>query len=168
MIDKFILRKVEVSDNQGITILAKLAKTIWEQHYIPIVGPEQIAYMLDKFQSEAPMKQQISDGYHYYLAEVDNPIGYLSLQDRGNHLFISKIYLLAETRGKGYGKRMIDFAVSQAREVNLKEIRLTVNKNNAKTIQFYESVGFHNHRELVADIGNGYVMDDYEMVRRLY
>ena len=31
----------------------------------------------------------------------------------------------------------------------------------------YEKMGFFKNQELVMDIGNGYVMDDYEMIRNL-
>ena len=70
-------------------------------------------------------------------------------------------------RGKGYGKAMMNLAIDYANNHNLKHLRLTVNKYNTKTISAYEKMGFVKKREIVFDIGNGYVMDDYEMVKIL-
>ena len=41
-------------------------------------------------------------------------------------------------------------------------IILNVNKNNS-AVQFYQKVGFTIMEELILDIGEGYVMDDYVM-----
>ena len=38
-----------------------------------------------------------------------------------------------------------------------------VNKYNKNTILAYQKLGFIQKRELVIDIGNGFVMDDFEM-----
>ena len=44
---------------------------------------------------------------------------------------------------------------------------LNVNRNNTKAIRAYERAGWHVAEEIVADIGNGYVMDDYVMSKQL-
>ena len=67
-------------------------------------------------------------------------------------------------RGHGLGKRAIEFAAACARQTGATRIRLTVNKHNAAAIAAYQRAGFVRTRELVADIGGGYVMDDYEFV----
>ena len=38
---------------------------------------------------------------------------------------------------------------------------LTVNKQNTNAINTYKTLGFSLWQEQVADIGNGFVMDDY-------
>ncbi|PCJ65707.1 MAG: GNAT family N-acetyltransferase [Bacteroidetes bacterium] len=124
--------------------------------------------MLDKFQSIDVMTQQISEGYLYYLLRGNSQLGYLCIKEEEEQsLFISKIYLKANQRGNGYGKQMMEFAMKKALELNLSQLRLTVNKYNSKTIAAYERMGFIKKREVVFDIGNGYVMDDYEMVLKL-
>jgi len=56
-----------------------LAKEIWEEHYTPIIGPNQVAYMLDKFQSAVAIKNQINDGYQYFQVYIDDiSVGYFS------------------------------------------------------------------------------------------
>lgn len=164
---KLQIEDVDPSSEEQILVLERLAKEIWEHHYIPIVGAAQIEYMLDKFQSAKPMKEQMKNGYSYYLAKNSNSIGYLCIKSQGNYLFISKIYIHHSQRGNGYGKKLISFAEKKAKSNRLSALRLIVNKQNSNTISFYESLGFENRRELVTDIGRGYVMDDFEMVKNL-
>jgi ribosomal protein S18 acetylase RimI-like enzyme len=46
-------------------------------------------------------------------------------------------------------------------------IWLTVNRYNDATIAVYEKKGFRTVRTQVADIGNGFVMDDYIMEKEI-
>lgn len=154
---------LKVTSQEDVFSTAVLASAIWKQHYTPIIGIEQVNYMLDKFQSETAINDQIKNGFEYFLAVADGPIGYLSLKTEKDTLFISKIYLVKSERGKGYGKNMMNFAKTYAKQKKLEKLRLTVNKYNLLSIEAYEKMGFTKKRAVVFDIGNGYIMDDYEM-----
>lgn len=144
-----------------------LAREIWEEHYIPIIGEAQVAYMLDKFQSVAAMQKQVEEGYEYFMIkEGEELVGYLAFKEKQDELFLSKVYVQSEMRGKGLGKAAIEFVKEQVAQRGLKQIRLTVNKFNHGSIAAYLKMGFVKTRELVMDIGEGYVMDDYEMILR--
>ena len=122
--------------------------------------------MLNKFQSTEAMKKQIEDGYEYYVSLLDDQlVGYLCIREEDGLLFLSKIYLDSSMRGKGFGKEGISFVEKTASERGLKGIRLTVNKYNSNTIAAYKKMGFIETKELVMDIGEGFVMDDYEMIK---
>jgi ribosomal protein S18 acetylase RimI-like enzyme len=154
-----------VDNKKAIAQVYNLAKEIWNQHYLPIIGQEQVDYMLDKFQSERAIKEQIAEGYKYYLIidnQIDNQVevGYFSVKDKAAKLFLSKLYVLDSFRGKGIGKQGIKFIKST---FNNPVIQLTVNKNNFNSIAFYKKVGFKIVEDVVTDIGNGFVMDDYVM-----
>ncbi len=159
------IEEVTSTSASQVKLLSDLAKEIWEHHYIPIVGADQVAYMLDKFQSAEPIRNQLLEGYKYFIAYDNEPVGYLCLDIRTEHLFISKIYLKHDTRGQGFGRSLMLFAEEYAHQLKLPQLLLTVNKYNEKSITFYEKMGFKKTREVVFDIGNGYVMDDYEMVK---
>ena len=58
---------VEVMDSNQIKETAMLAHSIWNQHYTPIIGKEQVDYMLANFQSEQAIKEQMDEGYRYFL-----------------------------------------------------------------------------------------------------
>ncbi len=151
---------------QNFIEIEKLADIIWREHYIPIVGKPQIDYMLKKFQSARAIKEQIEVGFEYYLIYFDGKsVGYISIKPEMYALFLSKIYVLSSHRGKKIGKLAMQFIEEKAKAYQFKKIRLTVNVNNTNSIKAYEKLGFKNMGPLVADIGNGFVMDDYEMVK---
>lgn len=154
----------EVSSDKNLKKIEDMASIIWHEHYTPIIGIHQVEYMLDKFQSVNTMKAQIDTGYHYFIIyDKDEPLGYLSFNQRKQELFLSKIYVLKESRGKGIGKKAMNFIVDTARALDCEKVSLTVNKYNHNSIKAYESSGFINKEALVQDIGGGYIMDDYLM-----
>jgi ribosomal protein S18 acetylase RimI-like enzyme len=145
-----------------------LAKTIWTEHYTPIIGQEQVSYMLNKFQSTKVIEQQIKDGASYYLLIYnENPVGYFSYSEKEDVLFLSKLYVLSTARGNGIGKKAMNFMETKVIELGLKKIQLTVNKYNYNSIKAYEKMGFINVKAIVQDIGNGYVMDDYVLEKEI-
>jgi GNAT superfamily N-acetyltransferase len=159
----------KVSTAAEVEMVARMAKLIWKEHYIPIIGEDQVDYMLGKYQSAKAIESQINaDGAQYYLilsAEV--PVGYVGFTEKFNELFLSKFYLLKQERGKGLGHYAFDFLVARCREIGAAFITLTVNKQNLDTIRVYEKLGFENYGEVITDIGSGYVMDDFLMRLRI-
>lgn len=155
------IRKATSSD---LLVIEELAKTIWREHYTPIIGSNQVEYMLANFQSVAAMQEQIYNGYNYYLMiSCGEPVGYLATRKDADALFLSKIYLLKAHRGKGIARKAMDFVVSETILAGLGLIRLTVNKNNTGSIHAYKKMGFQNMESVVTKIGEGYVMDDFVM-----
>lgn len=153
-----------VSTEDQIDIVESLAREIWNEYYIPLIGKKQVDYMLDKYQSKETMRVQIRAGVLYFLMKKEHEtIGYIAVHPRSDDLFLSKIYIQSNHRAKGYGKKAVKFAETLARDRGLRKIVLTVNKNNAAAIRAYEKIGFRNAGSLVQDIGSGYVMDDYAM-----
>lgn len=152
----------------NISQLVELAKPIWEEHYIPIIGKQQVTYMLDKFQSEQAVNEQLIQGYEYYLVSLEGQLmGYFSIQLREDQsLFISKFYLSKKARGRKIGTAMLDFINTAAKDKNCKTLALTVNKYNP-AYQVYLKLGFSNVGSVEADIGEGYIMDDYLMEKEL-
>jgi len=159
----------EVRNNEQIGIVESLAKEIWIEHYTSIIGKDQVEYMLDKFQSGAAISDQISmQGFMYFLIEErGEQIGYIGVQPSGSDLFLSKIYVRAAHRGKGFGRKALQFVEALAGRLHLTKISLTVNKNNIETIKAYEKMGFKNRGPIVQEIGNGFLMDDFRMEKTL-
>lgn len=150
-------------------LIEELADVIWRKHYIPITGIGQVEHMLKKYQSAEAISKQVEDeGFEYFILRYDKiPVGYISIRKEEGKLFLSKIYVLSEYRGKKIGKTAMQFIEEKAKVYGLKTIMLTVNKNNTNSIKAYEKLGFINVCALVKDIGNGYVMDDYQMEKKV-
>lgn len=158
----------DAKNKEDYNIISDLGTIIWTKHYTPIIGSEQVIYMLNKFQSPTAIEAQIKEGYNYFILLSDErPVGYLSVIEKENTLFLSKIYVLEECRGQGIGKFGMGFVQNRAQKLSLNSISLTVNKYNTNSIKAYEKMGFENIGELVQDIGGGFVMDDYKMVKEI-
>lgn len=154
--------KLTTITSQQISIVQELAREIWNEHYIKIISQKQIDYMLDLFYSEERIRAEIEEGISWeLLMDNETPIGYLVCKIESDRLYISKIYLKAETRGKGFGKLLLNRAIELAKQNDKNSIYLNVNKYNTDSISFYERMGFVKIDEGVFDIGNGYVMDDF-------
>lgn len=160
---------IKVSDEKSALTVESLAREIWREHYTPIIGPQQVEYMLTKLQSKTAILNQIkNEGFIYYLLKAQNSwVGYTAIIPRADELFLSKLYIKAEHRNKGYGKLTIDFHEKTARKMGLTLIRLVVNKKNIKTIKAYLKSGFKIYDDVITQIGEGYVMDDHRMEKIL-
>ncbi|MEJ2113981.1 MAG: GNAT family N-acetyltransferase [Flavobacteriaceae bacterium] len=157
----------KATNKNDYLLIEQLADSIWREHYIPIIGIDQVNYMLDKFQSVKAIASQIEEGYQYYVIYFEEaPVGYLSMRKDDNILFLSKIYVSIDYRGNSIGKVALTFVESKAKADRLNTIRLTVNKNNNAT-KFYERIGFVNKGPKVMDIGGGFVMDDFLMEKEI-
>jgi ribosomal protein S18 acetylase RimI-like enzyme len=145
-----------------------LAKEIWEQHYVPIIGKSQVEYMLEKFQSSSAVLSDIEEkGYEYVVLEHHGyPAGYYSVRFQANDraLFLSKFYIRRSARGLGLGRLMLDH-MTEAHDPA--SIWLTVNKQNTNTIEVYRHLGFEIEKTQVVDIGDGFSMDDYVMRKQI-
>ncbi len=161
--DHLVIVKAQSQDD--ILIISDLASVIWNEHYVPIIGKEQVDYMVSTFQSREAIANQIqNENYWYYiLYHLAMPSGYIAIKHNGNELFLSKFYLIKQKRGTGLGKEGLKFILGRARALGATSITLTVNKNNSSSIKAYEKMGFKNEGAVIADIGSGYVMDDYRM-----
>jgi len=162
-----MLRVTRSADIDSVTVLAH---EIWNKHFVPIVGQEQVDYMLRKFQSAPAIARQTANGYEYYIV-MDNghKVGYFAVvpSPSGSSAQLSKIYVKQEQQGRGLGKAIVAFVEQRCIEMGIRELWLTVNRHNADTIAFYGHMGFSKSESLVQDIGNGFVMDDYKMVKMI-
>jgi GNAT superfamily N-acetyltransferase len=160
----------QVKTNEQIEYVAALAREIWTQHYVQIVGEKQVEYMLSNFQSSDAIRSQISEGAEYYLAKTRNdPVGYagLTVDKRKSKLLLSKLYVRSAARGTGAGKAMLDFVEQKCTIEGISCVWLTVNKMNLDSIKWYQHRGFVVTDEVKSDIGGGFFMDDYIMEKNV-
>jgi ribosomal protein S18 acetylase RimI-like enzyme len=152
-----------------IPILRQLAERIWRDYYPAIIGQAQVDYMLPRMYAEDVIRRELADGIVWELGEVEyRPVSFLSIGLESNgRAKLRKLYLDTASHGRGFGQQLISRAIEIARELSASDIWLQVNKENVRAIRAYERAGFHVEREAVFDIGNGFVMDDYVMARKL-
>lgn len=162
----------QVATGEQISALCEVAEMVWHETYDPILPEGQVDYMVEKFQSEPAVRRQIEqENYRYYLISCEGErAGFLGVSpehERKGELFLSKLYLLSSFRGRGLAGKAFRFAEEITRQLGLGTIGLTVNKQNLHAKEVYEHYGFQVAESVVSDIGAGYVMDDYIMVKNV-
>ncbi|MEK3837034.1 GNAT family N-acetyltransferase [Paenibacillus sp. FSL R7-0128] len=164
------LRFSQVNTAEETAEVARLAAEIWHEHYVSIITVAQIDYMIGKFQSVPAITDQIHhQGYEYYLIHngEGSTAGYMSAREEEGKLFLSKFYISKEYRGRSYASQALAFLEKLCQDRNLTHIWLTVNRDNESSIAVYKKKGFRTLRGQMADIGNGFVMDDFIMEKEI-
>lgn len=153
---------------QEIEEFSKFAKGIWGEYFTALLSDEQIAYMLDMFLSIEVLKKQFDGEYEYYYCLVDGKkAGFIGLEYEKDALFLSKLYLAKEYRGRGLASKMFAFIEKQAIDNGYSKIYLTCNKYNRHSLDVYAKKGFEIVESVVTDIGSGFVMDDYVLEKKI-
>jgi ribosomal protein S18 acetylase RimI-like enzyme len=153
-------------------LIEQLAHQTWPTAFGDILSAEQIQYMLSWMYSPDAITEQVDQKGHVFLLAEDDagePLGYVSYELTVNEkpvTKIHKIYLLPASQGQGIGRMMIDYVAKQAEHVENVALQLNVNRQN-KAVAFYEKMGFEVVGEEDIDIGNGFLMEDYIMMKRL-
>lgn len=146
--------------------IAALAQRVWHYTYDPLIGTEQTAYMIKKFQSADALESAIRDsGYIYRMAVTEERLAaYCGVcPEPEGAVFLSKVYVDPQFQRQGLAKALIlHFAKDYAAQ-GFSRMYLTVNKGNENAIKAYKKLGFHFSGTLVTDIGGGFVMDDNTM-----
>ena len=155
----------QVKTEEEINVLAKKADEIWHEYFPGIISEEQIEYMVNLFLAPHSIKDEIKNGYEFYLAynDANDNIGFMVVRPEWGRLFISKLYVDKEHRGQGFGSPMFEKAKEIAGANGLSKMYLTVNKYNTPSVEIYKHKGFRIIEEVETDIGNGFIMDDFVM-----
>ena len=153
---------LSLAKESDFTLIYELAESIWNIHYVPIIGQEQVDYMLGKMYSKEALLEQMQEKKHtFYIIENDGKaVGFVSITD-GTEAFLNKFYVLQSEQGKGIGK--IVFEQILTLHPQIQTFRLTVNRKNFKSINFYFKIGFYIESVEDFDIGNNYYMNDFVM-----
>ncbi len=154
------LKKAVLADANAISSLAGI---IWRIHYPSIIGSVQVEYMLSTMHTPEKVAEQMEQGTSFaFIQDGEKTIGYIATSiPADGELFIHKFYVDPLLHGKGIGKLVFDEILDNNPQA--KTIRLTVNRMNYKSINFYFKVGFVIEEVKDFDIGGGYFMNDFVM-----
>lgn len=149
--------------------LAALAREIWYAHYPAIISVAQIEYMLaERYDAAVVLAELRRDGVWWDKLTVGGDMaGFASYFLTGirGEMKLDKLYVHPRLQRRGYGGMMIGRACAVARSRGCSRLVLAVNKNNRSAIAAYLKHGFRIADAVVKDIGGGFVMDDYVMVK---
>jgi ribosomal protein S18 acetylase RimI-like enzyme len=155
------------ANQSDINRIADLAKLIWNQHYISIIGQDQVNYMLEKIYNYKSLLNQLNELNHLFflITQSGKEIGFVSINSSNEEdFFIHKFYVDQDCANTGIGTQIL----SQLESIFLpKTLSLTVNRQNFKSINFYFKNNFKIKSVEDFDIGNGFIMNDFVMFKTL-
>ncbi len=151
--------------------LCALAAEIWRRHYEHTISAAQIEYMLGQRYTRPVISAELQRGDLWWdqLLVADRMTGFASYFLSGNagEMKLDKLYVHYDHQRKGYGRMLLDRAISIARAYGCETLVLAVNKHNRSAIAAYEKYGFRVAESVVKDIGAGFVMDDYVLIKNI-
>ena len=155
------IRKALLSD---IPIIKEIAEKAWRPTYDHILTEQQTLYMLDLMYNSLTLENQINGNIAFFMVDLgQKTVGYFSVEILNEQkVKLHKLYLDPTQKQQGLGKKIIQFIRDWTLTNQRESIILNVNKNNS-AVQFYQKMGFIIIEELILDIGEGYVMDDFVM-----
>ncbi|MCQ2070459.1 MAG: GNAT family N-acetyltransferase [archaeon] len=143
---------------------------IWMEVFTPMIsgGAEMTEYFFQTWLSVPEMHRAMDEGYDFGFFTVDGKkVGVYSTLKEGERLYLSKVYVHGDYRGKGYGSMLIQELFEHGREQGCTKAYLHVNIANEKAIKAYERNGMHKAYRLIKSQGNGFATNDYVMERGL-
>ena len=158
---------IQTNTDDNFTMIRTIALEVWPNTYGKILSQAQMDYMMEMMYSISSLQDQAGQKKHRFivLKSQDSILGFASYEfnfGKKPKTKIHKIYILSNQQGKGYGGKLIAFITNEAKKRHQKILFLNVNKNN-KAVRFYETQGFSIVSEVVINIGNDFVMDDFIM-----
>lgn len=151
-------------------VIKSMAEIIWPHTYSKILSAEQLEYMFEMMYSREAFNEQLSLKNHHYLLAKDNGkfVGFASYEVnyRPNATKIHKLYVLPDIQSRGVGRVMVSKIENIACRNGNDTLTLNVNRYNP-SVKFYLKEGFTKAGEEDISIGNGYLMEDYIMVKQL-
>jgi len=155
------IRKAILSD---IPTIKEIAEKAWRPTYEHILTEQQTLYMLDLMYNSLTLENQIKGNIAFFMVDLEQEtVGYFALENIDDKIVkLHKLYLDPTQKQKGLGRKIIQYIKDWVLTNKSNRIILNVNKHNS-AVQFYLKVGFTIIEDLILDIGEGYVMDDYVM-----
>lgn len=148
--------RIEQAHTSHVPIIAEIERQSWLSTYPNaehgITADDVVARFADMSKREHLISMDMDDqSHHFFIVRKDNTIiGYLHLLNGQTFNDLVEIYLLLSEQGKGYGKRLMQFALQQFG--NSKPIQLEVAVYNQRAITLYEKFGFVKQLELMQPI----------------
>lgn len=159
--------EIRIATPEDAEAISKMVTNIWKAYYPAIITHEQINFMLEKMCTVNALRQQMDEDHVFLVAEEDDEIvGYLAYYALNDmEIFLDKLYVNMGMHGRNIGGILLHEMIEQISD--FKQIKLQVNRKNVKAINFYFKNGFRIERAADFDIGNGYFMNDFVMVKNI-
>ncbi len=163
--------KCRIIESEGdLDNLVQIAYEIWSNHFKLMFDRETLSKLIESAQSKKSILSQIEDGYQYFfIIEEGKRIGYYAykINQSSYELFLSKIYIYSDQRGKGIGRKVLSHLEKLCHDAGIRKITLTVYHGNTNSIKAYEKWGFANLGLIDRQFDNGLIFQDIKMEKSI-
>jgi ribosomal protein S18 acetylase RimI-like enzyme len=149
--------------------IAVLAREIWQATYPNIITQAQIDFMLEQRYGNERLHDDLEDA-NKWLDQVfvdERRVGFAFCELCKGEYKLDTLYVLPNFQRQGVGGALIAHAAARAKKLGYPCVVLAVNKYNEQAIKAYHKHGFTVRESLVTNIGQGFIMDDYIMEKRV-
>jgi GNAT superfamily N-acetyltransferase len=111
----------------------------WIAKYFTI-EPAELPYLED------PVRNIVEAGGYIFMAVFGEvPVGCCALLRMEPGAFeVAKMAVTENLRGRGIGRKVLEFAIAYAKKIGAKRLYLETNRKLANAIHLYESIGFQH------------------------
>lgn len=149
---QFYITKLNTSE---LNNLYEFMRPLWQETYLEFLPQKQVDFLLKKYFSPENIKQFLAKGYEYYSV---NGQGVLVFYYTKGGIYLDKLYLLPQARGKNYPQKVFEFLLSKANFITL-----NVNQNNKRAVNCYLKNGFKIIKKEIINLPNEMVNCDFVM-----
>jgi GNAT superfamily N-acetyltransferase len=154
--------------SNDIRSIQEVAFTTWPVTFNEILSAKQIHYMLKLMYSVDSLNFQMKANHQFILA--NNPaVGFASFElhfKQTKRTKLHKLYVLPSEQGKQIGLTLLNEVEIQAKKASNTSVSLNVNRFN-KALKFYQKQGYNIIGEEDIDIGQGFLMQDFILEKKL-
>lgn len=152
-----------------VDAVSALARTVWQATYPPLISQAQIDAMLADRYAPACIREQLEDpGQAWWVARQGHALigfAHALLDESGCKL--DKLYVHPDHQRQGVGAALVRSVEDWARRHQVHRLWLQVNRGNAQALRAYGKYGFRIVESRAFELGDGFVMDDHVMEKRL-
>jgi len=168
--DKSAVVKISDAADSDFSDIIAIAFATWPDTYGKILSSAQLIYMLDLFYNIDALQSNVANGQQFLVAKRGNQtVGFCAYENNysdRNCTHIHKLYVLPQLQGQGVGKKFVAVIEFRARLQGSEYLSLNVNRSNdAKS--FYIKMGFSVLEQVDIELGNGFLMEDFIMQKKL-
>lgn len=159
-----VIRKMEEKD---IPTIQDVAQKTWHATYEGLIDREVQDDFLSKAYSDEAMHHRLNNT-NIFVAEVGRKVvgfaNFTKVNEEGTSR-LSAIYIYPEFQGLGIGSKFWEEGLSALNDV--KQILVSLEKDNKNAEGFYRSKGFQFVKEYIEDF-YGHKLDSIEMIYKVY
>ena len=138
------MQRIIPVDRSSLPAAARIHSVSWQESHRSFCAPDFIALHTPEHQEEY-LRDKMDHGARIFMLTEDEPVGIVSVTGS----LIEDLYILPEYQNRGYGTRLLHFAIRQCEGVPT----LWILENNLDAGRLYRREGFREtgRRNMITD-----------------